>query len=243
MIATDSVRTLGWRHVGCVVTRASLLVGLVLTGSAVVTAQENADAPLTLGAAVELALRNHPAIREARAGSVAASADVGVARTAYLPRLNFLWQVNRATRNNVFGLLLPQGVDSVRLWARPRPRPSTASGAAPGECCSPGRPLILGGVARRLIWRVPRPGSTEAQRPASELNVAGAAPVPILAIWARAQGLMRAASVERLDTFAKSAGAGGKSAPGRRRAIRTEAELAAAGNRLIEADGTPKLRD
>ena len=35
---------------------------------------------------------------------------MGVARTAYVPRLDLLWQANRATRNNVFGLLFPQAV-------------------------------------------------------------------------------------------------------------------------------------
>ena len=37
-------------------------------------------------------------------------AGIQLARTAYLPRVDALAQVNRATRNNVFGLLLPQGV-------------------------------------------------------------------------------------------------------------------------------------
>jgi outer membrane protein len=31
-------------------------------------------------------------------------------RTAYLPRTDILWQTNRATANNVYGLLLPQGI-------------------------------------------------------------------------------------------------------------------------------------
>jgi outer membrane protein len=65
---------------------------------------------MTLSGAVELALKNHPAVREARAGSAAASGEIVVARTAYLPRLDLLWQANRATRNNVFGSLLPQSV-------------------------------------------------------------------------------------------------------------------------------------
>jgi outer membrane protein len=36
--------------------------------------------------------------------------EVAVARTAYLPRADMLWQTNRATANNTYGLLLPQGV-------------------------------------------------------------------------------------------------------------------------------------
>src|SRR5882762_8765753 len=40
----------------------------------------------------------------------AAQAGVGLARTSYLPRADMLWQTNRATDNNITGLLLPQSV-------------------------------------------------------------------------------------------------------------------------------------
>ena len=73
-------------------------------------AQNPGGGPLTLTDAVQLALRNYPAIKESRARAQAAEEGVGVARTAYLPRLDAIWQVNRATTNNVFGLLLPQSV-------------------------------------------------------------------------------------------------------------------------------------
>ena len=36
--------------------------------------------------------------------------ELTLARTAYLPRVDALAQINRATRNNVFGLMLPQNV-------------------------------------------------------------------------------------------------------------------------------------
>lgn len=65
---------------------------------------------MTLNQAVELALKNYPAIKESRARAQAAEEGIGVARASYLPRLDLLWQANRATRNNVFGLLLPQAV-------------------------------------------------------------------------------------------------------------------------------------
>jgi len=42
----------------------------------------------------------------AKAGQRAAESQVGVARTAYLPRTDLLWQTNRATANNIYGLLL-----------------------------------------------------------------------------------------------------------------------------------------
>jgi len=65
---------------------------------------------VTLSDAIELALKNHPTVTESRARARAADATVGVAQIAYLPRLDAIWQVNRATHNNVFGLLLPQSV-------------------------------------------------------------------------------------------------------------------------------------
>src|ERR1035438_5028853 len=74
-------------------------------------AQQAAPAPgLTLSQAVEGALRNYPSIQVSQEQINAAAAGIQLARTAYLPRVDALAQVNRATRNNVFGLLLPQGV-------------------------------------------------------------------------------------------------------------------------------------
>ncbi|HSQ24086.1 MAG TPA: TolC family protein [Pyrinomonadaceae bacterium] len=66
--------------------------------------------PIKLAEAVELAESNYPAIRTAQAQTGAASAGIDLARTAYLPRLDLLWQENRASVNNVFGTLLPQGI-------------------------------------------------------------------------------------------------------------------------------------
>src|SRR2546428_9984667 len=70
--------------------------------------QTTASGPLTLNDAIQLALKNYPAIKESRARAQAAEEGVGVARTAYLPRLDMMWQENRGTTNNVFGLLFPQ---------------------------------------------------------------------------------------------------------------------------------------
>src|SRR5579863_45660 len=67
-------------------------------------------AGLTITQAVENAVRNYPSIRVSQEQINAASAGIDLARTAYLPRVDALAQVNRATRNNVFGLLLPQNV-------------------------------------------------------------------------------------------------------------------------------------
>ncbi len=63
---------------------------------------------LTITQAVEGALRNYPSVRVSQEQINAAAAGIQLARTAYLPRIDMLAQANRATRNNVFGLLLPQ---------------------------------------------------------------------------------------------------------------------------------------
>jgi outer membrane protein len=66
--------------------------------------------PLTIAQAVEDALGNYPSIRVTQEQMNAAAAGIRLAQTAYLPRVDGLAQVNRATRNTFYGLLLPQGV-------------------------------------------------------------------------------------------------------------------------------------
>ena len=85
------------------------MIGLALA-AAVPTPGQPAPAPvpLTVGQAVERALKNYPSVRVSREQIDAAAAGIRLARTAYLPRADALAQVNRATRNNVYGLLLPQ---------------------------------------------------------------------------------------------------------------------------------------
>src|SRR3954467_14373828 len=65
---------------------------------------------LTITQAVETALRNYPSVKVSQEQIAAAAAGIQLARTAYLPRIDGLAQVNRATRNNIFGMLLPQSV-------------------------------------------------------------------------------------------------------------------------------------
>src|SRR5437870_6028995 len=67
-------------------------------------------APLTLGQAVQQSVEKYPAVRGSLEQVSAAAAGINLARTAYLPRADFLGQVNRATHNNVFGMVLPQPI-------------------------------------------------------------------------------------------------------------------------------------
>lgn len=68
------------------------------------------DAPLTLAQAVAQATDRYPSVRTAAAQVSAAAAGSALARDAYLPRADLLWQINRSTRNNISGLLFPQSV-------------------------------------------------------------------------------------------------------------------------------------
>ena len=68
------------------------------------------DRPLTLDQAVDFALANYPAVRASMERVLASKEGVSLSRMTYLPRADLLWQSNRATRNNIFGLLLPQPV-------------------------------------------------------------------------------------------------------------------------------------
>lgn len=62
----------------------------------------------TLREAVKQALDGYPAAKVPIEQMSAAAAAINLARTGYLPRLDLLAQANRATTNNVFGMLLPQ---------------------------------------------------------------------------------------------------------------------------------------
>lgn len=64
--------------------------------------------PLSLTQAVERATARYPSVRVSQEQVSAAAAGIQLARTSYLPQANFLSQVNRATRNNVYGMLMPQ---------------------------------------------------------------------------------------------------------------------------------------
>lgn len=67
-------------------------------------------AQISLREAVRLAGEQYPAVQASLQDARAAAAGVQLARTAFLPKADFLAQVNRATHNNVPGMLLPQPV-------------------------------------------------------------------------------------------------------------------------------------
>lgn len=65
---------------------------------------------LTIEQMVERGVRRYPAVRVPEAEVRQAAAAIQLARTAYLPKVDAIAGVNRATRNNVLGLMLPSQI-------------------------------------------------------------------------------------------------------------------------------------
>jgi outer membrane protein TolC len=86
------------------------LLGSSPTAGAQTPSPSGPPRTLTLDQAIEYATDHYPTIRAALEQINASSSGVDVARSAYLPRLDSLWQSNRATANNIFGQVLPQSV-------------------------------------------------------------------------------------------------------------------------------------
>jgi len=86
------------------------LASLPAIADAQSTGQSGAPQNLTLEQAIQYATDHYPTIRAALEQVSASAAGVKVAQSAYLPRLDSLWQSNRGTANNIFGQLLPQSV-------------------------------------------------------------------------------------------------------------------------------------
>src|SRR5215475_9535621 len=87
-----------------------ILLILWLSLAAVAQTSAGTQPAMKLEDAVALAETNYPSVRTAQAQVGATAAGIDLARTAYAPRLDLLWQENRATVNNIFGTTLPQGV-------------------------------------------------------------------------------------------------------------------------------------
>ncbi len=193
---------------------------------------------LTISQAVEGALRNYPAVRASIEQARAASSGIDLARTAYLPRADFAFQANRATRNNVFGLLLPQPViPSMSGPVLGTNDLTTVWGSAAGMLLS-WEPFDFGlrragvGIAEAAYRRA------EASRAVTEFEVSARAADSFLTTVAAQQRVVAfRAGVERarvLDTVVAALAKAGLR-PGAD-AARTRAELAAAETQLIQAE-------
>jgi outer membrane protein len=196
-----------------------------------------AQQPVTLAQAVELAVRNYPSIKISQEQMNATAAGIELARTAYLPRVDALAQVNRATRNNVFGVLLPQSI------VPPMSGPVIGSnnlgsvwGSAVGALVT-WEPFDFGLRSASVAAAGATKARSEAVVKRSQFDVAAAAADAYLTLVAASETVKAAqAGVDRARTITRTIAAQVKAQlrPGADES-RAEAELAAAKTQLIQA--------
>ncbi len=160
---------------------------------------------LTLEDAVNYALKNYPAVRAAMERVGAAQAGVGLAYTSYLPRADMLWQLNRATDNNITGLLLPQSVIAPITGAVTlSPSNRSAWGSAAGLLFS-WEPFDFGYRGARVDAARAARNRATAEASVTRLDVAVASVNAYLFVLAAEQTVRAArADVERRETFNKA---------------------------------------
>ena len=159
---------------------------------------------LTLALAIQEAQARYPAIRAALERQEAARNAIGVAKTAYLPRADMLWQGNRATTNKPNIAFLPQGFVPVPdTPARPTTGHSdwnTLTGVLLAW-----QPFDFG--VRHAQVGIAKFGYQSAQRAAelTRLNVASAAAGAYLNVVAAHQAVkVQQANVDRMEAFART---------------------------------------
>lgn len=217
---------------------APIVVAMMLAASPALLAQEPAPpAALTLTQAVDASLRNYPSVRISQEEINAAAAGIQLARTAFLPRVDALAQMNRATRNNVFGLLLPQGIiPSISGPVLGTNNFGTVWGSAVGTLVT-WEPFDFGLRRSTLSAATTARAQSEATLKRTEFDVMVATADAYVTMVA-AQEAVRAAQagVDRTEVIARTINAmvSAELRPGAD-ASRAEAELAAARTQLIQA--------
>ncbi len=198
----------------------------------------SAQQDLTLPQAVERAMKNYPSIRVSQEQINAAAARIQLARTAYLPRIDLLAQANRATRNNVFGLLLPQStIPSMSGPVIGTNNLGTAWGSAVGALVT-WEPFDFGLRQANVAAAAAGRAQQEASLSRTRFEVAVAAADAYVSVIA-AQETARAAQagIDRAEIVARTVGAlvNAELRPGAD-ASRAQAELTAARTSLIQAE-------
>jgi outer membrane protein TolC len=186
---------------------------------------------------MQYALDHYPTVRAALEQVNISSAGVSAAKAAYLPRLDSLWQSNRATANNIFGQVLPQSV--IPAMSGPvLPEASNASvwGSAVGALFS-WEPLDFGLHEATVSAAETGIARARAGVALTRLDVQAAVAATVLSV-AGAQQTVNAlqADLDRRDVLSRAVHTlvDNQLRPGAE-ASRSDAERAAAQTRLIQA--------
>lgn len=222
-------RAAGWSLLGLIAAFVVSLGGTPLAQS---------PAPVTIGAAIDVAARDYPVVTEAAARVAAATEAINESQAAYVPRLDALWQLNRASRNNVFGLLLPQSiVPSISGPVLGTDTFESAWGSAAGLLFS-AEVFDFGRRSAAVEAARAQASSSEAQVGLARLNAGvAAADAYLTALGAQQTAVAARANVARLETLHGTikAQVDAELKPGADQS-RIEAELATARNTLLTAE-------
>ncbi len=214
------------------------LILVVPSSTSAETTAATASNALTLEQVMATATANYPAIQAAQAQQKAAREAVGVAKTAYLPRTDILWQIDRATANNILGLTLPQSVaPSVTGSILPADSTRSAWNSTGGALVS-WQPFDFGARGARV--EVARQGSEAATQASmlTQLQVSASAGGAFFDLAAARQLVTVAqANVRRYESFDKAVRVLVENTlrPGAD-ASQADAQLALARNQLIQAE-------
>jgi outer membrane protein TolC len=199
---------------------------------------------MTLEQVIEAANVNYPAIKAAQAQQRAAQGGIAVAKSAYLPHTDLLWQANRATANNILGLLLPQStIPSVTGSVLPSDPTRSAWNSAGGALLS-WQPFDFG--ARGAKVEVARQSSEAAKQAESliRLGVVANAGIAFFDLAAAEQLASAAqANVKRYESLDRAVHVlvDNSLRPGAD-ASQADAQLALARNQLIQVQTQAALR-
>ena len=199
---------------------------------------------MTLEQVIATAKARYPRIEAAQAQQRAAEGAIGVAKNAYLPRTDLLWQTDRATANNVLGLLLPQTtIPSVTGTVLPADVARSAWNSAAGALVS-WQPFDFG--ARHARVQSAQSGSDAATQAVAltTLEVTANAGIAFFDVAAAGQLVTVAESnIKRLEAFQQAVHVLVDNAlrPGAD-ASQADAQLAIARNQLIQAKTQESIR-
>jgi outer membrane protein len=225
-----------------------LAVPLLCLAACVVRAQSagtpSPSRPITLADALALAQEKYPAIKAAEEQQIAAQNQVGVAKTAYLPRVDMLWQTNRSTDDNRTGLLLPQGVLPSISGPVAVDAPGKSAWSSAGGALINWQPFDFGKRAGQVDVAQKGAKAAVSATDLTRLDVAARTASAYLDAATAHQLIgVAQANVSRMQTFANSVHVlvDNKLRPGAD-ASQADAQLAIAETQLIQAETQEKIR-
>ena len=216
----------------------SAVLSIVILFPCLSLAQENSASTkvLTLEDALNYALQHYPGVRASLEQVSAARAGVDLARTQYLPQLNGVYQVSRATQNQVDGIWLPTPI-TPSVEGPINPSSGQSFWGSQAEVLFSWEPLDFGLRSAKVGQARSAETKSQADLALTKLQVAAAVGNYFLLAVANQQAVLAAqANVDRWQVFDKSIhilvdnelrpGADGS---------RADAELARAKTRLYQA--------